>query len=145
MYKDTVTIFNRKTDRTGIDLWYATVLRDVNLNVDKGAIVKTYGEQSADAVILNIRHDNNIIQGKTWLPPKDWQRSDSPGDFITFTGGSKFDFFWLGEWTGSGVISDDSYGVMSFYDYMNKNYDFVFAITNVGYFSVIPHFEISGK
>ena len=64
---------------------------------------------------------------------------------VTFASGTAFDFFWIGEWEGGSVIYDDNYGDMSFYDYMLQNYDFVFAITSVGYYSIIPHFEIAGR
>lgn len=48
------------------------------------------------------------------------------------------------------VIADEDYesGISStgFYDFMNKNHDFVFLITNVGGpYTLIPHFEIGGK
>jgi hypothetical protein len=41
-------------------------------------------------------------------------------------------------------IKDDDYGREGFYNYMNDRYDYVFAITKVAEYSVIPHFEIMG-
>lgn len=136
MFKDTVTVFCRK----GSD-WYPTVLHNVNLNIDRASIVQTYGENSADRAILNV----HIPADKPYLPPKEWQELEEPSDFITFKSGQKFDFFWAGEWEGDPVISDTDYGLGTFYDYMNKNEDFVFAVTGCGYFSVIPHLEVTGK
>jgi hypothetical protein len=75
------------------------------------------------------------------MPPKEWDRTE---DSITFTSGTNFDFFWKGEWTG-GIVSDSDYGPEGFYDYMNRTYDYVFAISSVAMYSVIPHFEIMGR
>lgn len=147
MFHDTVTLFNRQKGNDG-DTWYPTVLHNVNLNMDKGMINKTYGEQSADAAVLNVRYaitDGEItVDSSTWKPPKEWQQLADKTDTLTFTAGTGFDFFWAGEWTG-GIAQDETYGDMSFYDYMLANHDYVFAITGVGQFSVIPHFEITGR
>ena len=42
-----------------------------------------------------------------------------------------------------GIDDDDFKG--GFFNYMNKTYDEVFAITNVSKFNLIPHFEITAK
>lgn len=148
MYQDTVTLFNRKKVVDG-DSWYPTVLHNVNLNMDKGMINKTYGEQSMDNAVLNVRYamtdgEITVSDDIIWKPPKEWQRLADRTNMITFTSGKGFDFFWAGEWEG-GIEYDATYGDMSFYDYMLANYDYVFAVTGVGQFSVIPHFEITGR
>lgn len=187
MYKDTITLFCRERRSQG-DIWHPTILMNVNVNKDKGSIVKVYGETSQDNVIINVRFFNidgkRIVAGTKayvtdgdldgeyfspwsmtpsldgggfnpwdeyayykalqWMPPKEWQRSDK-SESITFASGGAFDFIWIGEWSGGEVIYDDNYGDMSFYDYMLANYDYVYAITSVGDFSVIPHFEITGR
>lgn len=135
MYNDTVTLFNR-----GDGEWYPTVLKGVNLNMDKAAINHQYGEKSADSAILNIPYTGDkIVAGKPWKPPKEWDGSDS----ITFQTGNDFDFFWLGEWT-EGTVADADYKG-GFYQHMNKTHDYVFAISAVAWFTVIPHFEVVGK
>ena len=145
MYKDTITLFNRKRIPHG-DTWYAHVIHGVNLNTDKGSIIQKYGEQTADNAVLNIRYQqdgtNFLIGDLLWLPPKEWQSEPLAG--ITFTGGNAFDFFWVGTWPGSDVIADDDYEP-TFYDYMLGHYDYVYAVNNVAILSVIPHFEVTGK
>ena len=145
MYKDTITLFNRKRSPHG-DTWYAHVLHGVNLNTDKGAIIQKYGEQASDNAVLNVRYtkdgDKIKIGEYEWRPPKEWQANQ---DGLTFTGGTAFDFFWMGTWTGSAVISDDNYGDLTFYDYMLGHYDYVFAVNNVAILTVIPHFEVTGR
>ena len=54
MYKDTITLFNRLRGREG-DTWYPTILRGVNLNIDKGAIAEKYGSDTQDNAVLNVR------------------------------------------------------------------------------------------
>lgn len=151
MYRDTVTIFNRIKTAQG-DTWKPTVLHDVNLNLDKGAVIKVYGDTAQDVVLLNVKLHLN---GGTWIvsdgvsyeymPPKEYQRRADKDGTITFTPGSAFDFFWCGEWESDNIISDDNYGDMSFYDWMNYHYDHVYAVSSVGEYSVIPHLEIAGK
>lgn len=149
MYKDTVTLFCRYESRLG-DTWYPSVLRNVNLNMDKAAIIAKYGAESKDNAVLNVRCNKNgkdiYVSGKTWLPPKEWDRqtNDLLSSSLTFTSGQAFDFFYVGEWTDESPIRDEDYGVDGFYDYMNRHYDYVFAITSVARYSVIPHFEIMG-
>lgn len=151
MYQDTITLFNRKPgDRGQPDTWYPTIIRNVNLNIDRAAILAKYGAESQDNAMLGICYtqENGEIRipcvadtPKPWMPPKAWDRTE---DSLTFTGGTNFDFFWKGEWTG-GIVSDSDYGGEGFYNYMNRTHDYVFAISAVAMYSVIPHFEIMGK
>lgn len=144
MYQNTITLFNRKPGGAMGDTWYPTVIRNVNLNIDRAAILAKYGADSRDKAVLSVRYktdgDKIIVAEKPWMPPKEWDKTE---DSLTFTGGNQFDFFWQGEWTG-GVVNDSDYSG-GFYDYMNRTHDYVFAVSSVAMFFVIPHFEILGK
>lgn len=150
MYNDTITVFNRKIDDNG-DYWFPTVLHNVHLNTDRAAMLARYGENTQDSAALNIRYqtsgETKTIEGKTWLPPKEWEKLENVSEHITFKSGDTFDFFIKGEWPGVNPINNDEYlDLNGFYNYMNKEYDFVFAISSVGGpYSVIPHFEILGR
>lgn len=146
MYQDTITLFNRKPgDRGHGDTWYPTVIHGVNLNIDRAAILAKYGAESQDNAVLHIRYTKSrnqvMVAGKPWMPPKSWDKTE---DSITFASGNDFDFFWLGEWTG-GIVTDSDYLDEGFYNYMNRTHDYVFAVTSVAVYSLIPHFEIMGK
>lgn len=148
MYNKTITLFNRYESIHG-DLWFSTVIREVDLNIDKASITAKYGAESQDNAILHIKYRRNsdgiYIEDKKYLPPKEWDRqlNDNLDKTITFTGGQSFDFFIEGEYTEE-VIKDNDY-LDGFYDYINNRYDNVFAITSVAIYEVIPHFEIMGK
>ena len=149
MYSDVITLFNHYKSRLG-DMWYPTVIRGVNLNIDKAAIVAKYGAESKDNAILNVHYakvgNQIIVDGKPYLPPKEWDRqtNDKLSETITFTSGSDFDFFMLGEYEKTEPIADDDY-TDGFYNYVNSNYDYVFAITSVGGpYTAIPTFQIMG-
>lgn len=148
MFSDVVTVFNHYKSRLG-DMWYPTVVRNVNLLIDKAAIVAKYGAESKDNAILNIHYqtvDGQIlIDGKPYLTPKEWERqtNDKLAESITFTSGTDFDFFMLGEYPTTNPIADDDY-VDGFYNHVNDEYDYVFAITSVAKYTTIPHFEIMG-
>ena len=150
MYKDTITLFNRKEGDNG-DTWFPTVLRNVHLNMDKAAILAKYGPQSVDNASLNVRFRNEsgriMIGGKEWLSPKAWEQAKDHSAAITFTSGSRFDFFWFGDWGNEEPVHDSAYFAdTDFYTYMNRTHDYVFAVSSVGGpYSTIPHFEILGK
>ena len=141
MYKDVVTIFNREKTALG-DIWHPHVLRGVNLNTDKGAIYREYGPESQDNAVLNVRYEKNgnhvMVGAVEWMPPKEWSASNRTG--LTFASG---DIFYMGEWTG-GTPYDDNYAE-GFLQYMLNHFDFVYTVTSVGYFTVIPHFEVTGR
>lgn len=145
MYRDTITLFNRKPGGAMGDTWFPTVIRNVNLNIDRAAILAKYGEQSQDNAMLSVRYsmkNGDIhVAGKPWMSPKEWDQTE---DSITFASGNQFDFFWKGEWNG-GIVTDADYGDEGFYGYMNRKHDYVFAVSSVALYSVIPHFEIMGK
>jgi hypothetical protein len=151
MYQDTVTLFNRLEGRAG-DTWYATVLRGVHLNTDRAAIMAKYGAETQDAAILNVRYTadkrHKNVCGKRWLPPKKWEELEDHSAALTFTAGTRFDFFMVGEWDGASIITPEDVPVTytGLYDYLNATRDFVFSISSVGGpYSVIQHFEITGK
>lgn len=144
MYQDTITLFNRKSGGASGDTWYPTIIRNVDLNIDRAAILTKYGAESQDNAALHIRYQKSendiLISDKRWMSPKEWDQSDNT---LTFSGGTQFDFFWKGEWIGD-VVKDTDYGE-GFYDYMNRTHDYVFAVASVAMYSVIPHFEIMGR
>lgn len=148
MYSDKITLFNHYKSRLG-DMWYPTVIDGVNLLIDKAAIVAKYGTESKDNAVLNIHYkkvgDKIFVDGREWLQPKEWknQAGDRLSETITFASGSEFDFFMLGEYQTEGPIADDDF-VEGFYNFVNNRFDYVFAVTSVGMYSTIPHFEITG-
>ena len=148
MYLDTITLFNKYESRLG-DMWYPTVICGVNLNIDRAAIMAKYGAESKDAVVLNVGYEilngSKYVDGKLYLPPKEWenQTNNKLSDSLTFSSGNNADFFIVGDYGSADPIPDDDYDD-GFYNYMNKSKDNVFVITSVGEYSAIPHFEILG-
>lgn len=141
MYKDTVTVFNRKDGGRGHgDVWLPTVIKNANLVIDKAVINSQYGPESSDNAVLNVRYrmdgDTVVVAGKPWMPPMEW---DKTMDSLTFANG---DFFMVGEWLGGIGMDTETEG---FYEKMLRSCDYVFLITSVSKLSVIPHFEIAGK
>lgn len=145
MYQDTITLFNRHGS-----MWYATVIGNVDLNVDKASIIAKYGESNKDNAKLHIKYfcdgENMIVGGKHYLTPKVYasQDTEQAENTITFRSGNDFDFFIMGAWDGDSVIFDNDF-TDGFYNHLNKKYDGVYAISSVGCYSVIPHFEILAK
>ena len=151
LYKQTVTLFNRVKDKiSGDSIWYPTVLHGVHLVVDKSSTWGMQGGRETDDVRLHVRYgigeDGIVIGEKPWYEPKAWRKLIEPEKAITFAfGDDDFDFFMEGEFNElPAPISDDSFK-KGFYNYMNANYDNVFAITSVSKYNLIPHFEIMAR
>lgn len=148
MYSDKITLFNHYKSRLG-DMWYPTVIDGVNLLIDKAAIVAKYGAESKDNAVLNIVYQSIdgviMVNEKPYLPPKEWEQltNDKLSEYITFTSGTDFDFFMLGEFPTTNPIADNDF-IDGFYNYINDKYDYVFAVTSVAKYTAIPHFEIMG-
>lgn len=151
IYKQTVTVFNRKIvgDKT---YWYPTVIPNVHLIIDRSIIISTYGEQAQDNAKLHIRYTPSgegatiSVNGGTrsYMQPKVYRASGVQGKNITFAFGDDFDFIMEGAWSGDSAIDDDTYQ-KGFFNYMNKTYDNVFAITTVAKFNLLTHFEITAR
>lgn len=167
LYQDTVTLFNRvyveEEQRYGYaptgemkSIWIPTVLNGVHMILDRGKIISTYGEQATDNVMLHVRYIGNrnkpVIQGKKYALPKAYRAMDpkSAGKHITFAYGDDFDFLMSGKWPElkniKGNIDDDVYmNYGGFFNYMNREYDRVFAITGVAQYDLLPHFRITAR
>jgi hypothetical protein len=85
MYTDVITLFNRKEGDEG-DTWYPSVLRNVQLNMDRAAIVAEYGATATDNAVLNDNVvDLNKVHGSA---DPIHQKQDEDFDIAHFTQGS---------------------------------------------------------
>lgn len=152
MYTDTVTVFNKYEEQTGIS-WYPRVISGCDLVTDRAANVAKTGLDTADTAKLHIlyRTENSekVINnhGATfkWLPPKKWKAMEDKSEYITFQPG---DLILRGEYQEE-VIQDSAYTSRvsnGFYEHLNKTEDDVYLITSVGGpYTLIKHFEIGAK
>lgn len=158
IYSKTITVFNYyESPMTGEGIWYPHVLIGVDLNTDRGAIIKKYGHDTADNAQLHVTYymhatdpedDRKLVNTADgmlpWIPPKQWKKQINDNLSKTVTFSPESDFFIEGIWDG-GIVSDNDYRG-GFYQYMNHNKDNAFKITSVGGpYSLIPHFEILAK
>jgi len=151
MYIDTITLFNRDAAN---GLWYPTVMQNVDLNADRGAIMATFGANATDTAQLHVRYhqENGCLKvgRKTYLEPNRFAAIVDKSKYFTFAFGQEngdlaFDFFIKGKYDEA-VIDDDDYDEYDgFYNYMNATRDNVFAVTSCAIYSVIPHFEVLGR
>lgn len=136
MYKDTVTVFNRYGGS-----WRGVVLNGVDLNADRAMVVQRYGEHATDRALLHIKYEskNNgyYIGSLLYVEPNSYA-----GDGITFQEGNNMSFFMEG--VAPIMTADDDDYTDGFLDFMNANYN-VYVISSVARYSVIPHFEITGR
>ena len=152
MYKDTITLFNRDAAN---QLWYPTVMRNVDVNADRGAIMASYGANATDNAKLHVRYQSSDagfkVGQKTYLEPLEFAASTDKANHFTFAFGQEngdlaFDFFMVGDYGSEAVISDDAYDDYDgFYNYMNATKDRVYMVSSCAIYSVIPHFEVLAK
>lgn len=131
----------------GRTLWYPTVLQGVDLNTDRAAVVARYGAQSADRAILHVRYDwynGPVVGGKCYLPPIIWQAEEDPAKAITFQTGANCDIFIEGAWSDNVPVDDDAYSG-GFLQHLLDTRDGVWTVSSASMFSLIPHFEVTGK
>lgn len=151
MFDATITLFNRYKSRKDGDKWFKTVVEGVNVIADKAAIVATQGTNASDSAKVLINYDTDAagnikIAGKTYLAPKKWDEvlTSERDNYLTFKNGSNFDFILVGKLEEDISLNDGDY-TEGLYNYLNKAYDNVFAISSVGKYELIPHFEIMAK
>lgn len=147
LYKQTITLFNHKM--TGDSMaWYPMVISNVHLIMDKSIIISSYGEQSQDNaqvhIMYTLKDGGAYVNGKRYMLPKEWERCGDIYENFTLNYGDDFDFLVEGDYGSTDPIFDEGYR-NGFYNFMNKNYDNVFAISTVSKFNIIPHFEIGAR
>ena len=67
MYNDVITVFNRYENFSGV-FWYPSVLKNVNVNIDKGYVLRQYGADSQDNAVLNVKY--RISNGEKFIGDK---------------------------------------------------------------------------
>ena len=147
MYKDTVTVFNRRTE-SGKVLWYPTVIEGAHVDKTDAAGPGRYGwTQGGRAAVLipYFRAEGApTVAGKLYLPPRLWRRVETPEMYVTFAPGDEFDFFITGAWDGAAPV-DDGQWPGGFYDGLCRERDDVYAVAAVCRYDALPHFEVTGR
>lgn len=145
MYRDTVTLFDQRRDKSGDITWYPTVLEGVDLHEDRAAIVARFGEQCDDTALLHVKYSAGpTVCGKPYLEPKAWQAAEDPAAAVTFATGEAFSFFVKGGWEDTSPIDDDAY-TEGLYEHLCRTRDGVYAVRSVSKYGIIPHFEVTGR
>ncbi len=162
MFAKKITLFARRRakreDGSEIDVWYRTMLDNVQLEIGDAEPGEDYSKAEGKAsVSIKLSYGDEevpIVSGKRWLSPDEWQSLDESetGGCLTFDAGRDFGFFTLGDLGSFGdVIEDDGcYGGGSihgrgFYGHVSDVWYYTYRITSVkGPFGAIPHLELTG-
>lgn len=132
MFTDTITLYNSYYDKTEEeDIYYSTVIENVEVQKNQGANITNSGITSSDAVKVFI---DVINLPKAYLRPKEWASQADKTQSFTLKPNEN-DFFIVGN------IVDSTKD----YEQMRRQYDDVYKITTVDvYDEVLPHFEVGG-
>ncbi len=144
VYCDTITVFNYHKKS---DCWYPSVIPGVDLLEAKSRSATATGTNNADAVDIIIRctpgkEITTAAGAKRYVGLKEYAKSDTPEEFITFT--PECDFIYAGAWPETEPLLDDDYDE-GLYHAMNEGYDGVYMISSTGFYGLLPHFEIGGR
>lgn len=144
LFKDVITLFNFHA-KSG--MWYPTIITDAHVIAARANSHSTEGINSADSVDVQITSNTaqnvNSTEGvKSYTPPKEYAKTDTPSEYITFT--PECDFFIFGSWDNLTPIDDDEYDE-GLYSALNAEQDSVYMISSAAFYSLIPHFEIGGR
>lgn len=125
---DTITLFNCCKSGYSIE-YFATVLKDVSLQVSLDSISNNTGVNPSNSINLYIMNDKNI--SKVYLSPNLWNINEQKDRYFTLKQG---DFIVKGE-----VATQDIN-----YQSMRNTLDDVYKIKGVSYISdsILPHWEV---
>lgn len=137
MFSKTVTLYNLHND-----IWYPTVLHGCSLVIDKSARQVQTGIEGEDRATLHIPKSSIDAAGVEVIGPKAYKALSTPTGYITFCEGT--DFFAEGE-EDVNYVEDEGYP-SGYFDSLNRRRDGVYRITSASSeYSLIPHYEITGK
>lgn len=136
MYTDTVTVFNyhEKTKH-----WYTTVFHGTHITAEDSANATQQGLTNGDSVDIIIPVVNRKYGQKKYVKPKEFSAAENVQKLFTFS--PENDFIVVGDRHTKTPIDEDDY-MDGLYSAMNAQYDDVYLIKSVAYFSLLPHFEI---
>lgn len=143
MFDRTITIYSYRRSE---DRYYGTVIRNCTVQTTESSSDFSKGSGGSDRISISIRCDagKKVITGngkKQYLTAKAYQAAESISDKFSMT--PEADFIVLGERTDL-VVVDGEYP-NGFYQFLNIASDDVFMISNVSYYSLIPHFTVTGR
>lgn len=135
---DTVTVFNRFFDTlTEEELWFPTLLSNVNIISTEGANITKTGLKETDTAKLFIDVSGNE---KQYCEPKAWALLTADEKKEAFTFQKDEDFFVKGNLTEVDILDEN------FFEWVINHYDYAYKVTTVDeYMDVMPHLEVGGK
>lgn len=144
MHCDCITIFNYHKLS---DKWYPTLIHGVDFGNVSSSKNSTRGTDDESSVVFIIKCNQcrQVIThsgAKRYIGAKEYARCSNPHGYFTFD--TEKDFVYRGIWNGEMVINEDDYEC-GFYSYMNSEFDDVYKITSSEFYSLLPHFEVSGR
>lgn len=130
LHNQTITVFNRYADT-----WFPKVLHGVHALASKSSLIKEYGPDNTDNLSVHILLKDGKIGGVEYVPRKKFV-----GEGVTLAEG---DLILVGEYSEA-PVNDRDYPT-GFYHYLNMQEDFLYKISSVSFFHLIPHFEVTAK
>lgn len=142
LYNDTITVFVQHGE-----LWYPHVIKNTDVGITNSQNASTFGDKNLDTfeVLINCTKDKVITttQGDvTYLPPKKFAALESPAGYITFDSDSTF--IYADEYKDTVPLNTDDFD-SGLYQHFKNIYDGVYKLHSAAFYSLIPHFELSGK
>lgn len=145
MFDKTITVFSYRIDS---QLWYVSVIKNVDIVASQSENATQHGEQNANGVIVLIQTDANsnveTTEGlKSYAKTKAFNSSETPEMLIAFQ--PLTDFIYEGVFEGDNPINDADCGDLGLYHKLNNELDGVHQVSACTLYTLIPHLEVNCK
>lgn len=153
-YVDSVIVYNDYyNDTAEKQLYFGTRFDNVRVELNQGATIRQSGIENADSCLVKIP---NAVFPKPYKPPELWNdlTTDEMQDFFTFDKDAADNFFAIVKKKELGIDIDLPVGVVdgyakeyngNFSEWLKLKYGYVYKLTTVDVYGLIPRFEIGGK
>lgn len=153
-YVDSVVVYNRYLNRTmgEIEQYFGTRFDNVRLEFTQEENQNKSGSENISVCLLKIHNDNTLP--KPYKDPKSWQKLTSDKMLENFTLSTDGDFFVIVKKKSLYLDVEAPLGLQesnnptyrgNFFEYIKKNYGYVYSMNSFAAFDGIPYFQVGGK
>lgn len=152
-YVDSVVVYNRYVNGLmETETYFGTRFDNVRIEFTQEENQTRAGKENVSTCLLKIK--NNSTLPKPFKDPKKWEKLTTEEMLEYFTLNTGGDFFVIVKREGlnldieppTGLIESSTSELYSgnFFEYMKKNYGYVYSLNSFAQLDLIPHFQVGG-
>lgn len=152
-YVDSVVVYNRYINGLmETETYFGTRFDNANIEFTQEENQNRAGKEDTSVCILKL--ENNSSLAKPYLDPKEWKRLTTDEMLEHFTLDIGGDFFVIVKREDLNLDIEAPVGLIesstselysgNFFEYMKKNYSYVYSMNSFASRKLIPHFQVGG-